>query len=266
MTARPLWLNDTDEVLASVIKRFAENIPDYIEFLGDLYFCMKPFVLEAGMIDDIDHTIFSFDTYLTSQQRLRIAEYAATKTQERQFDIDGVWFSDFYSLRDHALPVIECLEALKPGLFKAEYLQDIVDCVERVEAAVDFDDLKYIRQSQVEFSLAFNRYFFAIERMYSKYIALYGWADDKAKAQSDSDGGVCADSSENKDRGIRRNGVRDATFLEWELQGMTPAKIRDRWNAENPGDLISLENASSGRDTVKKAIERERLRKTRGTR
>jgi hypothetical protein len=226
---------------------------------------MKSFVLEAGTRNVIDGSMVDFDSYLLSHQRFLIAKELATKNPYRQFEIEGVVFNDIYSLRDNGLPVIESLETLKPGLFKAEFLQDIVDCVQRVEAAYEIDGSDYLRHSQVEFSLALDRYFFAIERLYSKYIALYGWHDDRVKVQSNSDGGAGTEGSTNRELGSRRNAARDALFLEWELQGMTPAKIRDRWNADNPEDQISLENASSGRDTVKNAIKRERLRKSRGT-
>jgi hypothetical protein len=63
----------------------------------------------------------------------------------------------------------------------------------------------------------------------------------------------------------RRMAVRDAIFLRWREAGLTDAKIRDRWNAENPDNKISVENTNAGRDTVRNAIRREKKRKTQGT-
>lgn len=265
MTERPLWLSEYDEALASLIKRFAENIPDYIEFLGDLYLCMKCFVLEAGTRNEIDGSMVDFDSYLLSHQRCLLEKNFPATYPYRQFEIEGIVFNEIYSLRDNGLPVIESLETLKPGLFKAKFLQDIVDCVRRVEAAYDFDDLGYLRQSQVEFSLALDRYFFAIERLSSKYIALYGWQNDKENSRANSDAASPLEAQTNAERRSRRNAVRDATFYKWDSQGMTDAAKRDRWNAEHPEDSISLENANSGRETVRNAVRRERKRKTRGT-
>jgi hypothetical protein len=48
---------------------------------------------------------------------------------------------------------------------------------------------------------------------------------------------------------------RDHTWLRWaEEEGMTPARIRDRWNKEHPTEKVS--NGDAGRDTVKKGLSR----------
>lgn len=66
-----------------------------------------------------------------------------------------------------------------------------------------------------------------------------------------------AETAPNPTEPNRPNAARDATWVQWSKQGMTPAKIRDRWNEENPGDKISVDSADNGRSTVKKAIARE---------
>lgn len=65
---------------------------------------------------------------------------------------------------------------------------------------------------------------------------------------------------------IPRNASRDSQWYDWRhIDGLTDAKIRDKWNAENPSDSIS--NASTkkaGRDLVKKAIKRMEKQKRTG--
>jgi hypothetical protein len=60
-------------------------------------------------------------------------------------------------------------------------------------------------------------------------------------------------------RALRMCYVRDHTFLKWKGEGMTPATIRDRWNAENPDQAISLDNKESGRDVVIQGIKKAKL-------
>jgi len=49
---------------------------------------------------------------------------------------------------------------------------------------------------------------------------------------------------------------RDHTWLRWSNEGMTPAKIRDRWNREHPEATIGA--GESGRDVVKKGLDAAR--------
>ncbi|MEQ9408754.1 MAG: hypothetical protein RIK87_13540 [Fuerstiella sp.] len=62
-----------------------------------------------------------------------------------------------------------------------------------------------------------------------------------------------AETNEQQNR--RECYFRDHTFLKWRNEGMTPAKIRDRWNREYPEKAINLDNKSSGRDVVKQGIK-----------
>jgi hypothetical protein len=51
----------------------------------------------------------------------------------------------------------------------------------------------------------------------------------------------------------RPNYARDHTWLCWcDKEGLTPAKIRDRWNREHPEATIG--KGESGRDLVKKGL------------
>ncbi len=71
---------------------------------------------------------------------------------------------------------------------------------------------------------------------------------------------LCADPLKRDHK--RRCQERDATFLRWrEQDGLTPAQIRDRWNRDYPDFSVSIVNASSGRETVKSALHREKLRR-----
>lgn len=71
---------------------------------------------------------------------------------------------------------------------------------------------------------------------------------------------LCADPLKRDHK--RRCRERDETFHRWhKREGLTPAQIRDRWNKENPDFLVSIENASNGRGTVKAALHREKLRR-----
>jgi hypothetical protein len=54
----------------------------------------------------------------------------------------------------------------------------------------------------------------------------------------------------------RRAYDRDHTFLKWQQEEMTPARIRDRWNREHPDEAIA--EGTPGCDTVKKGIRRAR--------
>ena len=45
---------------------------------------------------------------------------------------------------------------------------------------------------------------------------------------------------------------RDRQFLKWSREGLTPAKIRDRWNREHPDEHIG--DGAPGREIVKKGI------------
>jgi hypothetical protein len=55
----------------------------------------------------------------------------------------------------------------------------------------------------------------------------------------------------------RRCYQRDHTWLDWnEKLGLTPAKIRDRWNKEQPGQSVG--DKRKGREVVRKGIEQAR--------
>jgi hypothetical protein len=59
----------------------------------------------------------------------------------------------------------------------------------------------------------------------------------------------------------RPNADRDQIWCDWDLEGMTPAKIRDRWNAEHPDRNVDISKSTNGTDTIKKAIRREKIRR-----
>ncbi len=63
-----------------------------------------------------------------------------------------------------------------------------------------------------------------------------------------------------------RNSYRDSQWYDWKhVEGMTDAKIRDRWNAANPLQTISdAATKKAGRELVKKAIERMKKTKQSG--
>ena len=59
---------------------------------------------------------------------------------------------------------------------------------------------------------------------------------------------------ENSNKGKQRPCYdRDHQWLEWCQEGLTPAKIRDRWNKENPDQSIA--KGEHGRDVVKKGLK-----------
>jgi hypothetical protein len=58
--------------------------------------------------------------------------------------------------------------------------------------------------------------------------------------------------AEEDSRVDRPCGARDRQFLEWYREGLTPAKIRDRWNLENPSQHVG--DGDSGRNLVKSGI------------
>jgi hypothetical protein len=246
--------------LAELVRKYVSDLDAYSEFLYDVYFVLHPTLkLNDADFDGLD--TFNFDWKWPYE--LPWLEQPPGKY--------GVVLTHYVDLRDYALPVIEAIEVLRPNLFKSERLQDILTLIERLKWARKSNQESAEKQLQFEFGLAVDRYYFALERFAVLCaLQLNERAGDRKTAPSgeidghrdklDTQGDVQVTES------TRKNAIRDATFLEWEAQGMTPAKIRDRWNLENPHDVISLENANSGRDTVKKAIERERLRKTRGTR
>jgi hypothetical protein len=255
------------EVLASLVKRFKKDISDYIEFLTYMYFCMKSFVRDAGDYSDDGKKCYTFDTYMFSHERRSPLSQSEMSVNAVVDDCKyGIPLGDIFSLRDFGLAVIESMELFKPGFFRATLLQDIVDSVQRLEYGRDCGELSNEWRAQVEFSLALDRYFFTVERLGTIYFALGG--DDKgvAEFQSQLEPRLFEENNDDARPQSRRNAIRDAAFADWRSKGMTIAQIRDRWNAENPNEAISLENANSGRETVRNAIRRELLRKTPGTR
>jgi len=55
---------------------------------------------------------------------------------------------------------------------------------------------------------------------------------------------------------------RDHAWLGWDDAGMTPAKIRDRWNREHPEAQVG--KGQAGRDVVKKGIQAARKERDNG--
>jgi hypothetical protein len=246
-------------VLAELVQKYVSDFYAYSEFLYDVYFVLHPTLrLDDPDFDGLD----TFDFDWKWPHELPWFEQPPGKY--------GVRLTHYVDLKDYALPVIEAIEVLRPNLFKSERLQEILTLIKRLHWARKSGQRSAEKQLQFEFGLAVDRYYWNLER-FAVLCALQ--MNERAGHQKTA---TSADADEQRDKldtqgdvrvteNTRKNAIRDATFLEWEAQGMTPAKIRDRWNLKNPHDVISLENASSGRDTVKKAIERERLRKTRGT-
>lgn len=247
--------------LSELARKYADDFPAYCGFLLDVYFAMKPFIREGNP------DYLGLDTY-----ELRCNRTPETERLERlrhprrggySFDL-----RDEYDLRDNALPVIEAVEVVRPFLFKSERLSAILDLIPKLEWAHKNSAVDLFKAWQLEFAILVDRFYFTLESFRVKHLLVHG-DDGTSEKPNVHIGSLPVDDRSAAGTRLeisRPKAERDAKLLAWADQGMTPAKIRDQWNLENPHDLISLENASSGRETVKKAIERERLRKTRGTR
>lgn len=68
-------------------------------------------------------------------------------------------------------------------------------------------------------------------------------------------------SREWRARKDRLNSLRDATWCDWRLSGMTESQIRDRWNREHPNEPINVNTKKNGLYTVRNAIRREMARR-----
>lgn len=64
----------------------------------------------------------------------------------------------------------------------------------------------------------------------------------------------------------RKNAIRDAQWHDWrQIDGLTDAQIRDRWDRENPHDPVSRNNIENGLGIVASAISGEKKRRIQGT-
>jgi hypothetical protein len=242
--------------LAKISLRFKDDFEAYAEFLHKVYFAMKPYIRQSNS------KYYELDTYLFSDEEKDSDWSDWPPATGFPFELGSP-----YCLRDYALPIIEAVELLRPGLFKSERLQDILDLIMRLEWARQRGDITAEERWQFEFGLALDRFWFNLERLDVTNLVLNpAQIPTQTTNSSDSDSEEKMDCVLPSDLPPRRHSERDATFLKWKEEGLTPAQIRDKWNRENPAARISVANVSSGRETVKKAIQREQLRKTQGTR